>query len=126
MEKLEWAARALAQPHDVQVSLFPYFVEVADELGLNWDEAFRKYIDNPDALSIFTPQQKEALLELDRYMESISGKKHLHLWMMEALVNTEEWAIMRRLASEVLAAMNWSLQPPPKSVELYVLLPPTN
>ena len=38
MKRFEWSVRDLAQPSDIQSSLFPGFVCVPDELALEFDE----------------------------------------------------------------------------------------
>jgi hypothetical protein len=121
MKKLEWAARALAQPHDVQESLFPDFVEVADELALSWEEAFWPFEKNPSIFSAeFSEEQQQAILELNRYMGSISGEDHLDLWTMKALAASDEWKLLRKLARRVLTVMKWPPASPPASDGNYV------
>ena len=49
VEKMYYIVQALAQPAQIQEDLYPYFVEVADELAIDWeevtnDENFSKYI----------------------------------------------------------------------------------
>jgi hypothetical protein len=39
LEKMKWYAQAIAQQPDIRISLFPAFVEVADELALGWEQA---------------------------------------------------------------------------------------
>ncbi len=39
MEKLEWITRTFMQSSDTQMSLFPDFVNVADQLAVEWEIA---------------------------------------------------------------------------------------
>lgn len=120
MNRLEWAVRALSQPHDIQESMFPSFVEVADELALNFEEGLNRYVDVPGGLDIFTVEQRTALLDLDDYLTRMSGPDNLHNWTMEALVDSMEWETVRNLATLVLIVMGWPLSPPPGNLDIYV------
>jgi hypothetical protein len=110
----------LSQPHEIQERLFPGFVEVADELALNWEEATRPYLNVPDGLEIFTIAQRAALSELDNYLMRMSGKDNLHKWTLKALAESADWETVRNLATQVLTAMKWPLSPPPGSLDLYI------
>lgn len=120
MSRLEWIVRALSQPHDVQERLFPNFVEVADELALNWEEALSPYLNVCGGFGTFTAEQKAALLNVDNYLMLMSGKDNAHLWTMEALENSAEWNIVRDLAMQILVLMKWPMTLPPDSSDIYV------
>ena len=116
-EHFEWSVRALAQPSDVQRSLFPSFVEVADELALDFDEHYR---DLPSFLSIFTREQAQRIEELNAALDAASGPEHGELWTMEALDHSSEWQCCRELARRVIEAMGWSSAAPPANRAIYV------
>ncbi|GAB1440065.1 hypothetical protein MASR2M36_28470 [Providencia sp.] len=86
MEKLEWITRASMQSSDTQMSLFPDFVNVADQLAVEWEIAL-------DAISCesLSPEQHSAIEEFDDYMLSISGPDNVHFWNNEALSSSIEW-----------------------------------
>lgn len=88
MEKMRRYARALAQPYEVQIKLFPGFVEVADELGLGWEEAWPYFLSHPEE---FSNEQSAAIRKLDQYIESIAGPSNARFWTMEALSDAPEW-----------------------------------
>ena len=121
MTRLEWAVSALSQPYEIQEQLFPEFVEVADELALNWEEAMGPYLNVADGLDIFTTVQRAALFALDDCLMRMSGRDKLDNWTLKALAESTDWETVRNLATQVLAAMKWSLSPPPVNSDLYVV-----
>ncbi|MDA8490968.1 hypothetical protein, partial [Kluyvera sp. Awk 3] len=102
MERIEWVTRAFAQSSTVQKSLFPDFVNVADELALEWELALEDI--NNDLLS---DEQKSSIKVLDDYMLSISGSENVQYWNDDALCHSDEWNKMRELAKIILDAMGW-------------------
>lgn len=83
--------------------MFPGFVEVADELALNFEEGLKPYVDIPGGLDIFTVAQRAALLDLDDYLTRMSGLDNLHNWTMEALADSTKWETVRNLARRRLS-----------------------
>lgn len=116
MEKFEWYVRAMAQPSEVQMGLFPSFVAVADELALGWEETMCCYLNSAQTLGA---AQIESIKQLDAYLDSISGQHHAETWTTEALAHALEWKIIRRMAKEILFEMKWDDIAPPESDELY-------
>ena len=110
--RFEWILRALAQSSVVQRSLYPPFVEVADELALEFEECLRAFIDSGASASV-TPAQMELIEKLDRQMEAMSGPEKTELWTDEALQMSSLWQNLRDTASCVLNALGWPLSPPP-------------
>jgi hypothetical protein len=123
MNRLEWAVKALSQPHKIQEALFPDFVEVADELALTFEEAMMPYTNCPNGLDVLTIAQRAALLNLDNCLARMSGQANFQNWTMEALVDSVEWENVRNFAKQVLIVMNWSLSPPPGNPDIYVCGP---
>ncbi len=117
LEKLKWSVLALAQEAEVQRSLFPEFVVVADELALEWEEALRL---TKGLQADMTPAQKNSLEKLDQLIEAISGEENLKFWIDDALSEFAEWIEIRRAAAEVARAFDWPLEPPPPSSALYI------
>ncbi|AXH62568.1 hypothetical protein ABN306_20915 [Providencia huaxiensis] len=115
MEQLEWITRAFMQPSDTQMRLFPDFVNVADQLAVEWEIALDDI--NYELLSI---EQSSAIKELDDYMLSISGSNNIHFWNNEALSSYIEWENMRALARNVVVSMGWSESPPPEDNAIYI------
>ena len=120
LERLKWSVLALAQPADIQESLFPDFVLVADELALNWEQAL-DVLNSEDAS--FTPHQKESIETLDGLILAISGSEHLEFWIDDALRTFPEWEQIRFAAAAVARSFGWPIEPPPPSPDIYIGLP---
>ena len=117
MLQFEWSVRALAQSAVVQRGLFPDFVEVADELALDFDERHRRVRSGS---AQFTADQAASIDALDRALDAMSGPAHQELWTMEALDQAPEWDHIRELARELIRVMGWSEDPPPSDRAIYV------
>lgn len=120
LEKLEWATRAIAQEPETQRTLFPSFVEVADELALAWEEAL---IELGAKIDLLGEAQQVAVRALDTYMSSVSGPANYHVWTIEGLESASEWVVMRNLARNVLREIGWAGGPPPLSDAQYIQYP---
>ena len=116
-ERLEWSTRALAQSSEVQTGLYPDFVEVADELVLDWEEGLGQ-IDQA-----LTVEQTVAIERLESFILSNSGSLNPGLWTMEALASAPEWQTIRQRALELIQVMQWSPESPGPSQDLFVGLP---
>ncbi len=114
---LEWAVRALAQPPTVQREFFPSFVCVPDELVLEFEEHYRRFVNGAPSL---TPEQFDAFALLDRLIIEMSGPTHAELWLDGALDSAPEWVAVRDAAKSVLRTMGWSAEPPGRTCATYV------
>ncbi|MCB0084966.1 MAG: hypothetical protein KDE47_28695 [Caldilineaceae bacterium] len=116
-EELRRTLQALAQPADVQISLFPSGVAIGDELVLEFDEAFRGF----RAACQASPQQDAALNELDEIIERHSGKHNEDLWCDPiSLVTDSRWLEMREAAARALVEFGWLNEAPSKNGAIYV------
>ena len=110
--------QALAQPASVQVSLFPDFAVVGDELALQFDDALRAIRALGSPLS---DNQIKSLDELDRYLSELSGPQNDDFWVDRALLGTDpRWHRVRELARIVLSAFAWPNDVPGKDGAVYV------
>jgi hypothetical protein len=117
LEKMKLAVQSIALPSHAQISLFPDFVEVADELALSWEESLNEL---PQVRDQLTSPQVMAVNELDAYILSISGAANEDLWTIEALTVSVEWQTMRALAGQILKQMNWSATILEKSPDIFL------
>ena len=115
MGKLEWVTRVFSQPSEAQKSLFPEFVNVADELAVEWELA----LEGRESVSL-TDEQRLAIKVLDDYMLSISGPENIQYWNDDALCYSTEWNHMRKLAENILNIMGWENSLPAKSTAIYI------
>ena len=115
---LKYSLQALAQPASVQVDLFPDFVQVADELALEFNHWCLVVLQ---AENKFSDHQRKLLVNLDSYLSKISND-HLKekLWTRSALQEMEEWKQVRDFAKEILVELNWEIDLPPVNRNHYV------
>ena len=116
MSKIKWVTQVFAQNSEVQKSLFPEFVNVADELAVEWEIALDELKENSE----FTEEQRLAIKMLDDYMLSISGPANIQYWNNDALCHSTEWRNMRKLAKNILNIMGWDFITPQKSDAIYI------
>ena len=119
MNKIKWVTQAIAQPCEIQKSLFPDFANIADELAVEWEMALDE-LNDPLVASSLTSEQKLALKKLDDYMLSISGAANIQYWNNDALCGSVEWQKMRKMAIDILLIMNWENVVPAKADALYI------
>src|SRR5687767_13468836 len=117
LQRLEWIVRAIAQPHNVQSSLFPSFVGAGEELVLEFDQWFREIrpslLLSQDALDFFR--------RIDEQSEMMSKRNDDNLWFDDyTLATSVEWEQLRTLARRLLDVMGWSHEPPPSQRDTYV------
>ena len=108
------ATRLLASNADVQVSAFPPFVVVADELALNFDDMFR-LTDQLVESGHLSQQQLKALERVENILDELSNRGDSRLWTLEALRENPEWQRVRVEALKALEALG--VGPGPASLE---------
>lgn len=119
MNKIKWVTQAIAQSCDIQKSLFPDFVNVADELAVEWEMALDE-LNDLNIAYLITAQQLNSIKKLDDYMLSISGPNNIQYWNNIALCQSEEWQKMREMAIDILSIMKWEKKIPSKSKAIYI------
>ena len=116
LERLEWSTRALYQPVDIQRTLYPDFVVVADELALDFDQ----WLSVATSHGCFVPARLEPLLAINRKLGHMSGTHNARLWTLDALANSPEWSSIRALAGDALKDLGWPTAPPPPSPDSFI------
>jgi hypothetical protein len=106
IEQLKWIIQAMAQPYDIQKQMFPEFVNVADELALEW-EAVLDELHLFQDVPLLSGQQKISIKSIDEFILSISGSGNAQYWNNDALCNSAEWEKIRTMASNFLIEMGW-------------------
>lgn len=117
LDKIKWAVQALAQPVEIQIGLFPDFVNVADELALTWEEAV---YDLEEYSKFLSDDKLIAIRSLDEAILAISGENNYEFWTDTALRESNKWNEIRAIASNVAKTMNWSASSPGKVEGIYV------
>jgi hypothetical protein len=115
--QLQRAVVALAQPADVQLSLFPDFVCKADELALDFEDGLYELVGHEDEI---TGEQRAALDALNQLLLRMSGKPNASFWTEEALRSDARWEAVRSTAKAAAAAFGWELSPLPPSGAVYI------
>jgi len=111
MTKLKLSLQALAQPAEVQLSLFPDFVHKTDELMLDFDDAL--LLLKCEIWPTLSPCQTEALTRLDEKMTEMTKEPDPDHIPEVALRSDPEWEALRCMAKQALATFEWSDSPPP-------------
>jgi len=76
--------------------------ESIDELVLQFDDHFmlaKSAYENQQ----LTSEEYESLVQLDSYLNEISGPAHSTIWTREGLLDSPEWSRIRFLAQNALA-----------------------
>ena len=117
-DRLRWSILALAQPAEIQLSLFPGFACTGDELALNLEHALEEL--NADVRE-FSPDQQATLDALDAEIRKISGPHNADFWLEDdALRSHPTWDVIRRLAQTAAIAFGWGLEPPSPTEDVYI------
>lgn len=114
-ERLMHALQALAQPAEVQLTLYPDFVAKADELALDFNNFHEA------CLPEMTDEQAAASSHMDRRLTELSGPAGP--WSEDDLRHSKEWVDIRGLAKQALAVFGWPDEEPPASPDVFVQFP---
>ena len=116
-DQLQRAVLALAQPVDVQLSLFPDFVCKADELALDFEDGLYELVGHEGENTI---EQRAAIEALDKIIIGMSGAQNASFWTEDALRSHPKWDAIRSAARAVIVAFEWELRRPPPSNAIYI------
>lgn len=117
-QRFMWSVQALAQPADVQRTLFPSFVCIGDELALGFDDAWRNWRARDPVLA---ESQRAAIEELNRYLDELSGEHNAEFWLnADRLGQDRRWDSIRKKAGAVLDALGWPHDQPPRDGAIFV------
>ena len=116
LDNLKWALQALAQPADVQISLYPEFggdmrVDrfIPDELAFDLEQWLLN-VKN-ERLEI-EPIVVAAIDAIDQRLQVLRKRRPPDLWSVEALQRDERWNEIRRSARAALSLAGWEDVPP--------------
>lgn len=117
-ESYKWAVQALALEAPVQISLFPEFSSVLEELDSDLQGAQSRFLEACGESLLQT--QQEAVVALDGQLQAMGGEHNAGLWEVDALADSPEWALVRRRARELLKRFGWAQERPPEQQTIYV------
>lgn len=106
-----WSLQALAQPADVQLSLFPNNVHKSDELMLEYDHSL--ILVKGEVWPTLSPCQTDALIKIDEKMTDMTKVPDPEYNPEEGLRSDPDWEALRVMAKWALSTFNWPDTPPP-------------
>ena len=116
--QLRWSLQALAQAAPNQLLLFGEQQATADVLALDFTNAAAAVTGEWD--ETLTPVQRQALAAIDGKLNAMSrdgAEFDADLWTDSAVLHSEHWAEVRRLAGDALSAFDWATGPTPAEEE---------
>ena len=120
LHQLVNALRLAALPAQEQVAALPDFVQVADEIALEYDQAFQRVPQLVEA-GVLTAEQAEPLATLDQLFAAMTDATDKDtVWTLPAMEGDERWAQTRTIALAALAAVGASLGHPDFDVTTWV------
>ena len=111
LQQLQWALQALAQPAEIQISMFPPYVVIADELALEFSHWLQFVISS--SRSLLTDTQVKTLESLDDFIADSKGSDDADHWTVLALRSDPFWSRIRSLACDALVILDWPVALPP-------------
>jgi len=121
--QLQRAVVALAQPADIQLSLFPDFVSKPDELALDFEDGLYEMVGHEEQ---FSDQQRAAIDALNKRISSNSGEQHASFWTEAAVREHPIWDEIGTAAKATADVFAWDLQSVPLSNAVYVPVGPSD
>ncbi len=109
IERLTGLLQALAAPANEQVDRYPELKSRAEQIALDYCDAFRLVCDCPQL--ILTTKQRRALDAVAETLDSLSVPGSATLWSEYAIRTSPRWKTIRRLAMEALRALGQSTDP---------------
>ena len=104
IQRLLASLQALAAPVDVRLRRVPDFAVKADELAMDFDDAFMLVRDCPQLELSAT--QLDALIDVDTALAAMSDRNHPELRTEAALRESPKWQAVRARAQAALVALD--------------------
>lgn len=101
--------RLVASKANVQIEVFPQYVNVADEIALLYSDIYALVPRLVDA-GLVSPQHLTILDRIDNLFEMMSDNKAL--WNLENLSDNANWKQSRLMATEALKELNVTYEKP--------------
>nr|WP_315220681.1 hypothetical protein [uncultured Flavobacterium sp.] len=117
INQLKWALQALSLEAEEQISSFPEFVVVTDELLLEFDNWYDVVIKNYS--DSFTTNQIEILTKIWLFTDNLP-KTSIYLSEKEELLFSDFWRELRKMSSQALLMLNWTNEIPPNERATYI------
>lgn len=121
-QQLQWAIQALAQPANIQPSLFPSYVMVPDELALEFDHWYE--VGSRQFGSSWTREQRNSLDALNHMLIEMTASAQSEVWHGKQTLLHPQWAKVRHLADMALQVFGWPQGLPPGERAVYIQVDP--
>lgn len=112
------ALQSLAQPAEVQKSLFPNFSCAPDELALDFESAL--LAARQHGFHRWSQVQRDAVEALDNELARFSGPGHSEIWEEPESLMHPQWERFRALAVAALRTFNCPNELPAPTEAIYV------
>lgn len=103
------ALKLVASSSNVQISVFPNFVNIPDEIALIYNDAYLM-LPQLQNQNLISEEALEILRKIDELFEEMS--KDFSLWTLDKLENNKNWKLSRELAHSALKALHESYDNP--------------
>lgn len=117
INQLKWSLQSLSIEAECQLTSFPDFVVVTDELLLEFDTWYITAIGNyPD---FFSDEQIKILKDIYLFMDNLPPQ-NMGTTIEEELKSLPFWKDLRILAKEALKKFDWTSETPPHDRTTYI------
>jgi hypothetical protein len=103
-DRLIQCLQLVASDAEEQISVFPDFVDIPDEIALEYDRMLT-WLDDYHSEEMITEEQKRRLKQIDDLFTGMSHDKSKSYWDLEALRNLPEWEQARMQARDLLKSL---------------------
>jgi hypothetical protein len=110
-EELIEALQLLSAAPDQLIEAFPEWVEIPDEIALNYDAAYSRFSEQLPLHTVDWNVVRDELLQLNSLLRN-PAPDEVDQWSTLSLWNSEGWRGIRRLATDILLIMGIPLQRP--------------
>jgi hypothetical protein len=101
--------KLLAADYQIQISSFPNYVQIPDEIALSFEDVYI-FSNNLKDSGMINEEQKAKLDYLNIQLDEMSENKSL--WGLESLKEAQEWQEIRKLAVELIMLLGKTLERP--------------
>ena len=115
--QLKWSLQAMASDSETQISLFPDFIVVSDEIITDFDHW--KRATESRYKSELSPEQIESLHHVNTVIEEITRSQE-DIWGNDSLTSHELWDELRMAGTNALKKFHWKLEIPSTNRSIFL------
>ena len=114
---LKWSIQAMACDSETQISLFPDFIVVSDEMINDYDH-WKRAVESRFK-SEFSPAQIASLNDINKVIAEITRSQE-DIWDNDALMTHELWGELRTAGNKALREFHWKREAPSTSRSIFL------